>query len=112
MEIDNRIFENNQDIFKNEEIFLLHYYMGRLSYSVGNIIRIENNKDILYTSKTSRGSGVGPIIDSSNFQLIGAHKGKNLNFECAIGVFLKEPILQYYKKFGLQKSYIFENELY
>lgn len=29
LEIDNRIFKNPKDIFKNEQIFLLHYYIRK-----------------------------------------------------------------------------------
>ena len=104
LEIDNNIFKNNKDFFENQRIFLLHYFRGGMSYSAGIIKRIEGNEEIIYYGcETSQGSGVGPIINSMNFQVIGVHKGKNIRNKYSIGTFLKEPILKFYNMFLLQK---------
>lgn len=74
-----------------------------MNYSAGIIKNIDDYNNIMYECETSKGSGVGPLINSRNFQVIGVHKGKNLEYKCALGIFLKKPLLKVYEIFGLQK---------
>ena len=100
-DIDNQVFENNNEIFRNKQIYLLHYPKGKqMEYSNGIIKNInEDNYTIRHLCDSSGGSSGGPIINSINFQLIGIHKGgaegaKNYN----LGTFLKEPIEEFINK--------------
>ena len=100
-DIDNQIFDNNSnDIFKNMEIYLLHYPKGvRMEYSNGLIKSInEDHYTIRHLCPSSGGSSGSPIINAINFQVIGIHKGgaegaKNYN----LGTFLKEPLEEFNK---------------
>ena len=103
-EIDDRIFKEDKNSFINENVFLLHYGMGKMKYSSGIIIRIEENNYIIYNCDSAQGSGVGPIINSLNFQVIGVHRGKNIEYKFELGIFLKETLLNFYKNFGLYNS--------
>ena len=95
-DIDNQIFEENtKDIFKNKQIFLLHYPKGEGMVCSNGIIKNinEDNYTIQHLCNSNSGSSGGPLINAKNFQVIGIHKGggfgtKNYN----MGTFLKEPI--------------------
>ena len=95
-DVDDRIFqEENKDIFKNMQIYLLHYPKGnKMEYSMGLIKNInEDNYTIRHSCDTNSGSSGCPIINSINFQVIGIHKGaaeKGKNYN--LGTILKEPI--------------------
>ena len=100
-DIDNQIFKEQPNDFRNSQIFLIHYPKGnKVSYSPGVIKLIcEDNYTIQHLCDTSGGSSGGPIINSLNFQVIGIHKGgaegaKNYN----VGTFLKEPIKNFYEE--------------
>ena len=94
-DIDNIIFnENSNEIFKNKQIYLLHYPKGKqMEYSVGLIKNI-NNYTIEHLCDTNYGSSGSPIINSINFQIIGIHKGAGLENN-NIGTFLKIPIIKF-----------------
>ena len=98
-DIDGRIFKENPDeIFRNMEIFLLHYPKGnRMEYSIG-LIKNLIDFNIRHTCDSSGGSSGSPIINSINFQVIGIHKGgaegtKNYN----LGTLLKEALQDFNK---------------
>ena len=96
--LDNQIFKENAiEIFKNCQIFLLHYPKGEeAKISPGiikNITEDEEKKTIQHLCSTSGGSSGCPIINKNNYQVIGIHKGtpkgaQNFN----LGTLLKEPI--------------------
>ena len=93
-DLDKQIFnENVKDIFKNSQIYLLHYPKGTeisISASVLKGIR-EDNIIIEHFCDTNTGSSGSPIINRNNLNIIGIHKAassKNFN----LGVLLKEPI--------------------
>ena len=111
-DLDNQIFqENAHEIFKNCQIYLLHYLNGlRMEISPGVINNISiDNKTINHFSDTSEGSSGSPIINKTYFQVIGIHKGspkgdKNYN----LGTLLKEPI-ENFKKFIGEKQLAFNS---
>ena len=103
-EIDKQIFEKNANkIFRNSQIYLLHYPKGNKNEASPGIIKTisedEENQTIQHTCYTSGGSSGGPIVYKTNFQIIGIHKGaaeggKNYN----LGTFLKTPILKFFEE--------------
>ena len=86
-DLDKQIFQEDCiNIFKNRQIFLLHYPKGiKKEISLGvikNIIEDKEKKTILHLCDTSGGSSGSPIINKSNFQVIGIHKGAAENGKC------------------------------
>ena len=97
-EIDNEIFKENLNDYKNKEIFLLYYQKGKGKTFSNGIIKgiYEDNCIIQYLCNSSLGSSGASIINK-NYQVIGIHKGngkKNYNF----GILLKDPIEKYNKQ--------------
>ena len=100
-DLDRQIFQKNiREIFRNSEIYLLHYpKWKKMEISPGIIKYINKDKTTIYhTCDSSGGSSGGPIINQDNFQIIGIHKGaperaKDYNF----GTLLKEPLEQFNK---------------
>ena len=100
--IDEQIFkEKTCEIFRNCQIFVLHYPKGVEMETSNGIIKniTEDNKTISHYCYTSGGSSGSPIINKANFQVIGIHKGaaaegKNYN----LGTLLKLPIENFKEK--------------
>ena len=83
-------FHNNINQLENknykedkEDIFVLYYPSQQdLSYSLGQIIQIDNPL-IYYSALTEQGSSGSPLIKRDNFRIIGIHFGgiqNNINF--------------------------------
>ena len=114
-DLDKQIFlENVKDIFRGCQIYLLHYPKGiEMESSPGVIKKIsEDDKTIYHLCDTSGGSSGSPIINKTNFQVIGIHKGasegsKNYN----LGSLLKEPIEKFNQEIKMSKiKFIKEKE--
>ena len=96
LEIDKQIFEEDfKEIFMKKNVYLLHYPKGKeMNFTSGIINGIgEDNFTIEHRCDSSEGSSGGPLINSTNFQVIGIHKGgakgaKMFN----LGTLIKEPI--------------------
>ena len=94
-DIDKRIFnENPNEIFRNMEIFLLHYPKGKkMEYSLGLIKSVyENNYTLRHSCDSNTGSSGAPIINTINFQVIGIHKGGAKRGNYNLGTILREPL--------------------
>ena len=107
LEIDNKIFNDKIDIFQQNSIYLLHYPKGgEAEFSTGIIQKIANNGFTIEHLCDSRGgSSGGPLINSTNFKVIGIHKGaaynsKNFN----VGTFLKKPIELFNKEINKRRE--------
>ena len=92
--IDQRIFENNPQLFIKEDIYILHYPMGGdLTFSPGKILGIKDS-NILHNCSTEGGSSGSPIISRYNSSIIGlhfaAHKKKNYNIAKEISYILND----------------------
>ena len=106
-ELDQQIFkENAYEIFRNCQIYLLHYPKGiEMEISPWVVKNIsEDNKTIHHLCDTSGGSSGSPIINVLNFHVVGIHKGaaeggKNYN----LGTLLKEPIELFNKEIKINK---------
>ena len=94
MDIDNQIFkENPNEIFKNKQIYLLHYPKGEQMVFSNGLIKNINDYTIQHLCDSSGGSSGGPLINSNNYRVIGVHKGgaiKGRNYN--LGTLIKEPI--------------------
>ena len=87
-------------LFKNEQIFLLHYPRGaEMEVSNGIIKNInEDDKTIYHSCCVGAGSSGSPIVNKKNFKVIGIHKGSTNNSKYNLGTLLKEPIEEFIKK--------------
>ena len=87
-------FENNnyREIFRNKEIYLLHYPKGqKMNYSSGFLKQITEDKDeIIHSCNTDIGSSGGPIINTITYKVIGIHKGASNKGNFNLGTFLKK----------------------
>ena len=94
LEIDENIFENSENSFRNEPIYILHYpgkdEKAQVSFSDKGIEKLDEY-DIKHLCNTESGSSGGPILSLMTNKIIGIHKGaikKGYN----IGTFLKFPL--------------------
>ena len=87
-------------LFKNEQIFLLHYPRGaEMEVSNGIIKNInEDDKTIYHSCCVDAGSSGSPIVNKKNFKVIGIHNGSIKNSKYNLGILLKEPIEEFIKK--------------
>ena len=103
LEIDENILNSNittyDDVYNQKSIYLLHYPNGeKMEYSIGVIKNISlDNCDIQHYCATKDGSSGCPIINLSNYKVVGVHKAameiKNWN----LGTLLKGPIEDFNK---------------
>ena len=104
LEIDENIFDNSVDDYKNESIYILHHPNAEeAKVSFGSGIEKVNDCDIKHLCHTEPGSSGGPILSQMTNKVIGIHKGSIVKYgKCAynIGTFLKFPLndLKYGKK--------------
>ena len=123
LEIDENIFsENSNQIYSQKPIYILQYPKGeKLSFSVGIVKTIYDN-EIEHLCSTEPGSSGSPILNLSNFKLIGVHRGANYGQDINFGIFFKliiddfkkiHPILKSKneKKFVNVINYIIENDI-
>ena len=96
LDIDESIFDNNyKQIYKNKFIYLLQYSKGKPSHSEG-IIKNINNGYIEHTCSNDLESSGAPILNLSNFKVIGVHKYKNQN-NYNLGLFMKYILHEFNK---------------
>ena len=106
---------NNISYFTNHDIFVLQYPNGEeLSYSVGEIIKIEDNQ-ILHTASTTFGSSGSPIISrSDNLSVIGLHFGaykKKFNLSTTINSIINDIIKKCYNNIIIAEMIIKEEDI-
>ena len=96
LEIDENIFDNSVDDYKNESIYILHHPNAEeAKVSFGSGIEKVNDCDIKHLCHTEPGSSGGPILSRMTNKVIGIHKGSIVKYgKCAynIGTFLKFPL--------------------
>ena len=84
--IDQRVFENDLNIFLEEDIFVLFYPKGNdLSFSPGKIKVVKNSK-IYYDCSIEGGSHGYPIVSRYNLSIIGLNYGAKHEYNCAKGI--------------------------
>ena len=87
------------DIYVDKSIYILHYEIGgEIKYSPGTILKNDYDK-IMYSCSTKPGSSGGPVIDASNFKVIGVHKGYKSILKLNFGILIKVPnVKEFYQK--------------
>ena len=92
LEIDENIFDNSVDDYKNESIYILHHPNAEeAKVSFGKGIEEVNDYDIKHLCHTESGSSGGPILSRITNKVIGIHKG-SIGNKYNIGTFLKFPL--------------------
>jgi hypothetical protein len=111
LEVDNEdeAFDNETDvkkIYRNKYVYVIHYPNGdKVKYNQGTILGIEeNNYTIQHKCNTKTGSSGCPIINLSNFKVIGIHKGTRKLSKCNFGTLLREPLNLFKKNFTISKE--------
>ena len=80
MEIDENIFENSENAYRNEPIYILHYPgkegKAQISFNKEGKKGIEKIKeyDIKHLCNTEEGSSGSPILSAMTNKIIGIHK--------------------------------------
>ena len=100
LELDQLIYHNYNNIYKDKPIYLLHYQNESCEYSPGVIKRIKNdNFTIEHNCQTDKGSSGAPILCTATNCVLGIHRGyiENLNFAINIGSFIKYSIEEFNK---------------
>ena len=96
LEIDENIFDNSVDDYKNESIYILHHPNAEeAKVSFGSGIEKENDYDIKHKCHTEPGSSGGPILSKITNKVIGIHKGSKTKYgksDYNLGTFLKYPL--------------------
>ena len=97
---------NKKQFKKGDNIYLLQYPKGfEASLSIGTLLNI-TEKNIEHRCSTTYGSSGGPILNLSNYKLIGIHKESTI-FNFNRGTFIKYIVEEFNKK--CQKNHINKN---
>ena len=102
LELDKQILNNDDNFINNFEdivIYIIGYGSSQtLGHSVGSIKEIDNDEHLSYYCSNDSGSTGSPIMNLSNFKVIGIHtSGK---YYISRGVLLKNAIKKFLNKFG------------
>ena len=107
LEIIDEIY-NNESIKKYEEkpVYIIHYPdTTKIEYSFGYIKGIiEESCNIKHLCPSKSGSSGSPLLNLSNFKVMGVHKGKQE--VCNISTYIKGPIEEFNKIFNNSKNVI------
>ena len=89
--------KNKNEIFVDENIYILEYVKGELNYSTGILSNInENNKFLLrHTCTTGNGSEGSPILSVKSNRVIGIHHSKVTNKSYGLGTFLNYHLKEF-----------------
>ena len=80
--------------YKNREVYVLHYPgESNCEFSYGKLEILIDDINIDHYCDTEHGSSGSPIIDFSDYKVIGIHKG-SIGNKKNVGTFLKYPILE------------------
>ena len=93
LEIDENIFENSENPYKDEPIYILHHpEAGKAKVSYGKGIEKINEYDIKHFCNTEEGSSGSPILSAITDKIIAIHKAANRKRGYNFGTFLKYPL--------------------
>lgn len=96
-EVDPKISSDNpQKKFKDIEVYIIGN-IDKISNGLLNRI-YEDGIKLEYFFSTEPGMSGSPIINLNNYKVIGVHKGASLKKKSNYGIFLRKPIIEFYKK--------------
>ena len=107
LEVDDGIYEENiNQIYKQKSIYILHYpQSGNIKISSGVIKSIhKDNYTICHLCVTFGGSSGGPLLNLSNYKVIGVHKGGIPKDKINIGTVINAPIKDFLKNVNNLKN--------
>ena len=104
----NIVYMYNFDKLINQEIAVLQYPKGNLSYSYGIITAKTNTYEFSHSASTEEGSSGAPIFLKNSDKVIGIHTGSNLAKTINYGNFIG-PIFDYLRKKSHQKKNLIIN---
>ena len=89
--------KNKNEIFIEENIYILEYPNGELNYSTGilNNIYEDNKYHFTHTCGTGYGSAGSPILNVKANRVIGIHHSKVNNKRYGLGTFLNYPLKEF-----------------
>ena len=97
LEIDEKIYQNNSEVFFNKKsAYVIQYpkdHGASVSYGVVKEIS-EEKSEIHHLCNTNKGSSGAPILNLENNKVIGVHKGFETEYKT--GTFLKCPINEFF----------------
>ena len=108
MELDEKIFFEDSDLFLSRKSIYLLYSGKTISVSYGLIINI-NGAKIFHNCNSDYGSAGGPIFNLSTQKVIGIHVGSSKMIELNNGIILKYLINEF---INLHKDYISSNSIF
>ena len=82
--------KNKNEVFIEENIYILEYVKGELNYSTGILSNTDGNNKVLlrHTCGTGIGSTGSPILNVKTNRVIGIHLSKVMNKSYGLGTFL------------------------
>ena len=94
------ILKNNNmnEIYIDNEVYMIEYPQGTLSLSTGSIKNIQVDRKYIFSHKceTKPGSAGSPILNIRNNKVIGVHHSKRINMgNCGFATFLNYPIKEF-----------------
>ena len=115
LEIDDSIYKNNNiEIYIKKSIYSIYYSISDNYFSFGEINRLNQYTNEIFFSCEYKVNSLGfPILDLSNFKVIGISLGKNIEKNTRIGISIKvvvEDFIKYFKKKNLNIINISENK--
>ena len=108
LELDEEIFNENNNNFLKESIYILQYpeleYDQKACVSYGVLIDIKDENIMTHFCCTYPGSSGSPILKISNNKIIGIHKGSRNKNDGNAGLFLKNSIIEFGQDINIIKK--------
>ena len=106
---------SNFNELEGKIIAIIQYPKGELSYANGEIKEIYKNRyEFSHLASTDEGSSGSPILLKNSSQVIGIHRGGDINKTENYGEFIG-PIIEYFQNFKVKKEpwnkYLKDNQL-
>ena len=111
LELDDNILDdifsgkNKNEIFIDENMYILEYVMDDLNYSTGILQNINESGKYLFAHKccTGLGSGGSPILNIKTNKVIGIHHSAVKSEKYGLGTFLNYPLKEFINIFKSRK---------
>ena len=99
LELDDNLFKDKiKAIYEYKSIYALQYLNGNNAAVSYGILSEVKNFDIIHTCSTENGSSGSPLLNLTNFKVIGIHKEGSIHFNYNKGTFLKFPLNDFIEK--------------